>query len=288
MRALAGIVVVVALLFAGCAGPGRDGRIAAIAPDKGAPAKDVAALDGVVSDDNFIPIHGAVVRLVEMGLETKTLWNGKFAFPEVPPETYTLSVKAAGWREYEEVVPLKAGYSYTMTIFLAPAVGQVLPPEVKLVRGNINCAFVDVGVANTGSTCTNVHHAAGFPKDWAAVVTETTWKGGASTAQQSVVSLQYDDPSAPTGTRVYARLASNSPARIDLLPATLHSQYGAEASTPAKGEKGPLTIDVQKLPAKAGPVGVALTAQEAYEIYVSTFYYKAPQDLSVYSALPGS
>ncbi|HLE46951.1 MAG TPA: carboxypeptidase-like regulatory domain-containing protein, partial [Candidatus Thermoplasmatota archaeon] len=202
------------LVLAGCTGPGRDARLDALDPQKADPAKDVAALDGVVSDDNFIPVHGAVVRLVEMGLEAKTLWNGKFAFAEVPPDTYTLTVKAAGWKNYEESVPLKAGYAYTMTIFLEPLVGQALPPEVRLVRGNINCAFVDVGVANTEATCTNVRHQTAFPKDWAAVVTETTWKGGASTAQQSVVSLQYDDATAPTGTRTYARLASISPARI--------------------------------------------------------------------------
>ena len=286
MRVVAVALVIVAIVLAGCAGTPSSPRLDAVGSGTKAPAKDVAAVEGIVSDDNFIPVQGAVLRLVEMGLEAKTAWNGKFAFPQVPADTYTLTVKAVGWKDFEETLLIKAGRSYTITIFLEPSVGKVVEPEVKLIRGVLNCAYVEAGGQNTGPACSNVRAQSGFPKDWAAIVTEATWTDGASTATQAILSLQYTDASATTGVRTYGRVASDSPARIDLLPSGYHAHYGADTATPTKGSPGPLDIDFRKASTSLSGIGASVTVQQSYEIYHSTFYFEAPDDLASYSARP--
>ncbi|MGB1697203.1 MAG: carboxypeptidase-like regulatory domain-containing protein [Thermoplasmatota archaeon] len=85
------LVLFTAILLAGCATPAPE---PAVGSDE--PADGTGAISGLLIDDRFRPLAGALVKLNELQLETRTDENGEFGFTNLPPGDYTLNATAPG------------------------------------------------------------------------------------------------------------------------------------------------------------------------------------------------
>lgn len=243
-------------------------------------------LEGSVVDENFVPIQAARVLLNGTAYATTTSWNGHFRFVDLEPRLYALVVEAVGWSRAEIDVRVQSDRATRVTLFLDPAI--VLEPysTVQTIRGEITCLDVEAA-GPTSLTCEPKRYATSFPPDWAALVTEVTWgPSGFSTATLAQVTAEHADED---GAReLYAYVTSNKPARITLQPGAVHADQGGTDATPAQGAEAPLELTVRKDPLRpVSAVGVAFTLQQTFEIFHTTFYYEAPEDLDEYTAMPG-
>lgn len=101
--------VVMVLLLAGCSGDGG-----------GAP---LGAIEGLVLDDAYRPVPGALVILQETGRNSTTDAQGQFQFLGLEPSTYSLVVSWRGYESAPQAVTVSAGATVEATL----AVDRVFP-----------------------------------------------------------------------------------------------------------------------------------------------------------------
>ncbi|HEX2066492.1 MAG TPA: carboxypeptidase-like regulatory domain-containing protein [Candidatus Thermoplasmatota archaeon] len=103
---LAAVAVVLAISLAGCGG--KDGT-----PTGGAPTGPLdptrGAIAGLVIDDVYRPVPGALVLLQPVGLTATSDRSGQFAFTDLEPGAYVLKVQADGHAAAPKTVEVVAG-----------------------------------------------------------------------------------------------------------------------------------------------------------------------------------
>lgn len=75
----------------------------------------------VVDDDTGMPVAAARARLLEAHREETVHEDGRFAFQEVAPGTYTLLVRRLGYQPSQQTVAVRAGDALQLEIRLRPA-----------------------------------------------------------------------------------------------------------------------------------------------------------------------
>jgi hypothetical protein len=119
-RATWAIAMLAALLLAGCGGKdngagqvalGDGSRISLDLPEEQQPAVDDirGAVSGVVVNEAIFPLPGAIVAVRDRDHETTTDADGRFAFLEMPPGLYTLTVTIEGYGDGLGTVNVKSG-----------------------------------------------------------------------------------------------------------------------------------------------------------------------------------
>jgi iron complex outermembrane receptor protein len=86
-----------------------------------------AVLRGTVETDDGGPVAQATARLIELHREAVTTSGGAFALDRLPPGTYTLVVRAVGFRPHTERVSVTAGETTTLRVRLAVAPLELAP-----------------------------------------------------------------------------------------------------------------------------------------------------------------
>ena len=254
----------------------------AINPDAASTKLGNGILEGSILDENFVPIQAARVTLLGTDHEVDTSWNGHFRFTNLPPKLYRINVEAVGWAVATLDGRVQADFATRLTIFMDPFSDLAGYSTLQQLQGHLTCANVELAGAPSVE-CEMEYHRTTFPADWAAMLIEVDW-GESGVSSSSLAELTAEDLESEL---VFADLVAEKPARIVLLPSALHDGIGGKDATPAEGKRSPLDIGIMKDPARAAStVGAGVTFEESYDMYITTFYYEAPDDLSAYSALP--
>jgi hypothetical protein len=106
------------------AAPSRDTR-------RGGPPSQLNGL--VVDHGNSRPVREARVRIEGTNFDATTDGNGRFRFPDLPADTYTLVVERLGYVQQKNPIELESGRSYEVTVRL-PARAVELDPITITVR----------------------------------------------------------------------------------------------------------------------------------------------------------
>lgn len=82
----------------------------------------VGSVQGVVkSTATGKGLAGAIVTLTPGALATLTDGTGYFGFPNVTPGTYTVTITAAGYQPYSQMIAVTSGHSTKVNVSLTPA-----------------------------------------------------------------------------------------------------------------------------------------------------------------------
>lgn len=277
------VVVILAFAMAGC----MSSSASESAPGPADAAESIAGsgiLEGSVVDENFVPVQAAIVRLLGTEHEVETSWNGHFRFTNLEPGLYRIAVDAVGWTGALIEGRVQADFATRLTIFLEPALDVSGYSTLQQLEGKLECAEVRAADEDVVE-CELEYHRTHFPADWAAMLIEVDW-AASGVSSTTLGELTAEDLDAGI---LYADLVSERPARMILLPGTLHDGMGGTTATPEQGERAALDIGIKKEPARAAStVDAGATYDQNYAMYITTFYYQAPEDLTTYSALPDS
>lgn len=155
------VLLVPAVALAGCVGSETEAL--------GGPGAESAAADsesgvvrGIVTTDEQSPLEGALVALVEVGLENRTDESGLFVLRGVAPGDYTLAVQKLGFESAASRVQVEAGQTVERSITLAAI--QVADPfhETLIFEGHMTCGMglivvtIVTGCGTTGTPVGNV------------------------------------------------------------------------------------------------------------------------------------
>lgn len=244
------------------------------------------SVEGVVVDARFVPIPGALIRVLETRDQASSDPEGRFWFHALAPKTYHFRVSHVAWRPQDVAADVDPGRTTRLTVFLEPVSVPEPYHSLREIRGTLSCVEASLAGQNLGSElCPQVRRPLELPRDWAATMTEVSWgkSGFSSSAQGSVWLGHGQDPPV-----TYARVVSDSPTRIALLPGRTHAETGGTDATPAKGVPGPLELELRKASTRlvGNELAAGLTLQESFEVYHTTFFHEAPEDLEAYSAVP--
>ena len=116
VRVLLATVILVALLFSGCASTGTPSKVQATQP---AP-RDAGRLEGIVYDAEFNPLKGVRVNVSDHPVSVFTDGRGTFAVDEVSPGEHTVLAELAGYRQATQRVQIAAGEIRSMRLELEP------------------------------------------------------------------------------------------------------------------------------------------------------------------------
>lgn len=129
-----------AAALAGCLGNGAPAA-ANGGPGDVAPDAESGVVRGIVTTDEQSPLAGALVALVDVGLENVTDRSGRFVLSGVPAGTHTLAVQKLGYESAAQKVEVDAGQTTDLSVQLAAI--QVVEPfqETLIFDGYIACAM---------------------------------------------------------------------------------------------------------------------------------------------------
>lgn len=122
MRALPGLsaLLLLGLGFAGCAGGGDgDGGAPGGLPDVKPTQQGKGAIGGVVVDEAIRPVAGALVSLASHGLNVTTDEMGTFAWSDLEPGSYFISVSAPRFLSTQSSADVVAGETAFVRVLLA-------------------------------------------------------------------------------------------------------------------------------------------------------------------------
>jgi hypothetical protein len=152
MRGALGAAVAAALLLAGCGEPAATTPPATSGPPPLEEGK--GAITGLLINDVYRPIPGALVLLQQLGLTASTDAAGQFHIADLEPGAYLLKVQAEGHAAAPRTVEVKAG-EYTEVEWLADRLAnegsRIVTSQYSVF---IDCSFEAVVVAGTGAGCT--------------------------------------------------------------------------------------------------------------------------------------
>jgi Carboxypeptidase regulatory-like domain len=124
--------------------------VSAAPPSNAQLATTTAAISGVVTDASGAVVPGALVTLtsLERGLshEFKTDAAGRYAFSQLPPAPYTLTVKMSGFETYKQNgIVLNAAQTATQNVSLT------IGSETQSITVTANASLLDVDNSNVAA-----------------------------------------------------------------------------------------------------------------------------------------
>lgn len=140
------VVLSVAVAFAGCAGGTAAPAMAAspTVPSSAAPAKaaaDTGGIQGLVVDDEAVPLAGARVGLLERDEETVSAQDGSFSFSGLTPGVYRLAAEKLAYESAAKSADVVAGEITEVRFVL-----KALTPDIARTQSWIRQGFMRLGV----------------------------------------------------------------------------------------------------------------------------------------------
>jgi hypothetical protein len=140
------VLITAALVLSGCAGKsdvkGGDGGVPPVAPS-GQLSEDTCAIEGLVTDEEFNPLPGAQVGILDLGdKKTTSAADGGFSFSFLEPGSYQLAATKPGYDPDVKRVTCEAGAKATTQLSLI----RIPDPLVSYARiypvekGHIGCS----------------------------------------------------------------------------------------------------------------------------------------------------
>jgi hypothetical protein len=319
------LLVVAALVIGGCLGGAEPESVTETPADAAKPARfdeATGGLSGLVTDDEFIPLGGASIRIQEDASQSTTAdSSGRFSLSYVIPGAYTLVVELAGYETAARSITITTGKITELRVEM-----KILPApepyvEVLLYQGYINCAFSVVrttllgkcGVVgpNDNNKDEQTIYGKGWPQTLKAIVFEADW----DTRDVLAFDLK-DETSQPV--KYYYRLRSASPAKaiIDMCTDYRSTAYAAnpmpctpEEMNATKARFRTTYVGQFRSETSAadsfcrqnvshptggnlfgkdeqGCYGVGAASDLRWTNYASLFHYEVEDDLRFYSARP--
>lgn len=151
-----------AAALAGCVGGDAPG--AESSPDDVEPDAETGVVRGIVTTDEQTPLGGALVALVDVGIENVTDDSGRFVLGGVPAGAHTLAIQKLGFESAAKRVDVAAGQTVELAIEVVAI--QVVEPyqETFIFEGHITCAMglvvvtivTGCGETDTGTAVGNI------------------------------------------------------------------------------------------------------------------------------------
>ncbi|HLE47981.1 MAG TPA: carboxypeptidase-like regulatory domain-containing protein [Candidatus Thermoplasmatota archaeon] len=292
-RSALAIVVLLALLFSGCA----SGSTAT--PKGPEPISDIegaASLGGYVLDDSSVGIPDVIVGLIELSAQATTATDGSYLFKGVPPGTYKLAANKLGFESVLVSITLAADEQATRTLTLQQlAVNEAYQDQIGPYPGYFECA---VGTPSVIRTCaalapsvfTNDKNQLDFQLSaphWESMVGELRWRPAAVGTSQALAS--YASYQGRAGTHWWCASDGPSPNSFRYEnPETelgeredLCSDKGDQEPAPKMGLKMFMKTDTGFGGTSTSNPPVRATVQQRFEIFMTVFYgAAAPENYS--------
>jgi hypothetical protein len=313
-----GVLLALTIVLSGCtAGQAADPLVASEAPVASGPAQydeTSGAIEGFVTDEEIAPVVGAIVGLLELPENVvQTDSQGRFAFSNLAPGTYTIAVQKLGYESSADRVDVLAGETATAQIVLS-----VLPVETPYAELIIHRGVLEngVGVVRT-ATCTNCgtdetryHFPDGaIAEDWQAIMIEVTWN------TQDYLGIDFVNRGDENG-GAFWRIRAPNPVHGLVLRGGDYTMapYNAREPVPTDPEAfdgagdnwyvedwyvGSYQAETHNLDVvcqtdipgvlngyKAGCYGVGFIPELTFTNYITIFHLEVPGDAESYSAIP--
>jgi hypothetical protein len=310
-----------ALSAAGCAsgGAGQAAPTSASVGPSSVPVEfdeTTGAIQGIVHDEELVPIAGANVSLAGSAAPTSTGPDGLFGFSHLRPGIVVVSVVAFGYDPVQKSVKVQAGSSVVVDLALRARPIEVPFSKTSIQRGAIGCgvAFRPY-VAGFGQTAVcgvlvvNTTTGDHFLSHWTLAANATQWRGAAFEMQWRSTQLlgrgledrwEQDGCNGPSNTMPNARFATMigpSPLHATLNDTALAARMQLMAKTGTgcdfmqctKFANYPCMIQSRafasmELLGSSSPADVGVVFTQPFTQYFSEFYLQTlPAD---FSALP--
>lgn len=319
------ILLVVALVLAGCAGKPTATENEIIVDEFGADGTG-GAIAGTVVSTETAPIVGALVG-VEGVPPTTTDEAGRFHFRGLVPGRYSVEVQALGYTSVGKSVEVIAGETNDLIFTLDVIPVEVPRVEVLIFKGFSICDYMlYLFTGRVPSPCDSSQAKTQFSVvvngSWEFVVAEMKWQGGFANSDTFRMFLS-DDSDCTSGSPCYGLLYGRGYIRLEGEPGDtelvkhydpwmddrgpgypdrengsfemfLNGQWiGAFASELGANPTCQTTSEVAAGSGyKPGCVGVGVSTGLPYDAYVSVFYLMQPSPrgaccpATTYSAIP--
>lgn len=298
------------ILTAGCIGLGDDAEEETDIERQARVTEDTGGIEGVAVDPAVEGIPEASVTIKETGASTETAMDGSFAFSELPPDTYTLTVQAEDHLPTEQEVdvspnevtfveivlteeptlkPYMTQHDFTGFIECSARIGPPPDPAPGIYYGRAVCATPN---SLLGGSVTNDRFMFTYeiePDPWQ-MVSELRWDEDQDLAERFSVRVEPIGIANDRSTE-FGGEWDTSPMHILTDRERFHEvdQNTAEACEGGSDsycdrnyveDGGDAQIRVFVSNADPMPAGVAI--QEEYDIVISTFYHApACEDFTV-------
>lgn len=207
MGRIVAMVLLVSLLLGGCTSapaPKQEARPSATFSD------DTGGIEGIVVDDEEVPVPSAIIRIVGLPQVTNTTEDGRFAFSNLAPNSYILLVERTGFIKRQVPTQVPVGNATHVKVILMPVPPPTPYADVGFimngyVRGGYSYRVANVGGNGTALTAQPIPEAyrstnSGrlLPKSgWQSILFEVDWKP--SSGQSDQLALQLTFPEKLTG-----------------------------------------------------------------------------------------
>jgi hypothetical protein len=117
------VLTLLTMALSGCAGSNDSSSARGVVVPSAAPAEfdaTTGGIEGQVVDDQFLPIVGATVGILQLSVTTQTDAAGRFSFSKIEPGAYDLAAGLVGYDSYLTKVTVVAGEVRRVDITLVP------------------------------------------------------------------------------------------------------------------------------------------------------------------------
>lgn len=295
-------------MVAALSGCVAEGTPAAIAAPEAKPAEfdeTNGGIEGLVHDDNFLPVHNAIVALGDLPeIQATTDEAGRFSLSHVPAGQHPLYASALGYNSAGKSIEVASGVVTQVDIILVLIPIETPFYEIKTQSGLFGCgmswrpAVVYSGVAVCGALeevgdPTNsddfllVWETTGPVEAWSAAVFETMWTS--NQAFGSGLSVNWEKNGCPNvGDARFVRTAGHNPLRARLageeFADKMDNVTDNNCSDECTFEACKVMTRVFSLPDTLGasaPADVGFTFQQVFHQYLTEFYFEdGPEQFS--------
>ena len=112
---------------------------------------ETGGIDGLILDEEELPIGGATILLVGADTETGSDAGGRFTFSQLQPGDYKLTIKKSGFATAGRAVPVLAGEISQLRVTLKQLFFDVPYHETHPWTGMVLAGFFTVAVGEGGS-----------------------------------------------------------------------------------------------------------------------------------------
>ncbi len=290
------------LMIAALSGCVAEGTTAAVAAPEAQPAEfdeTNGGIEGLVHDDNLLPVQNAIVALGDLPeIQTTTDEAGRFSLSHVPAGQHPLYVSALGFNSAGKSIEVASGVVTQVDIILVLIPIETPFYEIKTQSGLFGCgmswrpptvyqgvavcgALEEVGDPTNADNFLLVWETTGPVEAWSAGVFETVWTS--NQAFGSSLSINWEaNGCANVAAARFARTAGHSPLRGRLAGEEFAEKMDNVTGESCNGnnecsfEECKLMTRVFSSPETLGtasPADVGFTFQQVFHQYLTEFYY---------------